>query len=134
MVTLPPESAEGEAESIYAFGTAAVWSIFFRNPRHIPEKTRNAQPIRMAICVTCIACAWVSFDDCNGFSGPPSLAKILLEKLTEGAFTEEEHQEIFHKPHPNPALAKPPGGTSTKPAEPEVDRPHTSPEVIMDAG
>jgi hypothetical protein len=34
----------------------------------------------------------------------PSLAKFLLEKLRDDSprsFTEEEHQRIFHQPHPN---------------------------------
>jgi len=68
---------------------------------------------------------------------PPSLARILLEKLGADfpdTFTEEEHEQLLQKPHPNPALAKPPSGTSTKPLEPEVDSPYTSPEVTMDAG
>ena len=40
----------------------------------------------------------------------PSLAKLLLEKLREdcpSTFSEEEHQRVFNKPHPNP-LAMPP--------------------------
>jgi hypothetical protein len=35
---------------------------------------------------------------------PPSLAQILLAKLRDDSpcsFTEEEHQRIFHQPHPN---------------------------------
>ena len=62
------------AESIYAFGVALTAPTrFFRNPCHIPEKTRPAQKINPATCVTCMAWACVAFSGCNGLRTLPVL-------------------------------------------------------------
>jgi hypothetical protein len=65
---------------------------------------------------------------------PPSLAKILLDKLREdapNAFTEEEHQHIFHQPPPSfPGYPEmpPPAGFLREPAKTE-EPPNTPPNT-----